>query len=62
MKVIQCDICKQAVTTVIPSETIISAFVVCMACLERVPENLFNKFLEAAAWPNAIEMRKEDNA
>ena len=62
VRVIQCDICKQPVSKLIPSDTFIYGLVVCPSCCERVPDNLMNKFLEAAAWPNEIyysQVKKE---
>lgn len=51
IKVLMCDFCGTPVTSGVPFDTIVRAMLMCPECLERVPENLANKFLDSATWP-----------
>lgn len=60
VKVLQCDFCRQPISSAIPGDTMLRVSVMmCPDCLARVPDALADKFLDSAAWPSVHSTGKE---
>lgn len=55
LETIKCYECGESASSPVPKGTIVRAYVLCPECLEKIPEEIANKFFEAASWRRFVK-------